>query len=135
VKAVVGRKVTDYKRNEDEMHEFFSRPHVCWISCLNYSDIWIAQISNLRISYRQWMASTTSVFWDEPRRMLNSPWRWQLQCLPKQKTSMIRRCSSPKAEIVHWTPAAKAKGQGSVLIVVLLPADRGSPKPSFTYLL
>jgi hypothetical protein len=29
VKAVVGRKVTDYKRNEDEMHEFFSRPHVC----------------------------------------------------------------------------------------------------------
>jgi hypothetical protein len=41
-----------------------------------------------------------------------SPWRWKLQCLPKRWIIFnIRGGSSWKAEVVHWTPAAKTYGQ------------------------
>jgi hypothetical protein len=48
----------------------------------------------------------TSAFGDE------APWRWQLQYLPKHWMILnIWRGSSPKAKVVHWTPAAETFGQ------------------------
>jgi hypothetical protein len=45
-------------------------------------------------------------------------WRWQLQCFPKRWIILsIRHGLSPKAEVTHWTPAAKTWGQASVYVL------------------
>jgi hypothetical protein len=46
----------------------------------------------------------------------HSPWRWQLQCLPKRWLILnIRRSSPPKAEVTHWTPRGKPKDKNYML--------------------
>jgi hypothetical protein len=77
------------------------------------------------------MWCTASAFEVEPRQILKvfqrfgklqlpssewtntySSWRWQLQWLPKRwKTFNIRRGTTSKAKVVHWTAPAKTWGQ------------------------